>query len=271
MKYAATQFESPADEFTEMAPLGAASTVIDFLKLVEKKAPSEKAFFRGQERSWTLRPTIDRLRKPIGNGEYPIPDDRALLERFKRLSWPHVPKIPEPDDDWAWLALGQHHGLPTRLIDWSTSPLVALWFATSMANPDNHEVQTGDQGPCVWILDISPELWTSRTDDPFAMNGLRVFEPPVVTPRLQAQRGVFTISGMKNYRGTYENIVRNTDNPNWVGLGYVTIPPKHCPMIIEELGRLGIDDSTIFPDLRGIGELLKRVAPDYANARNPRQ
>ena len=271
MDKAASQYESHADEYTNSEPLETVATVAEFLQLVDNNTPSGKAFFRGQERSWTLRPTIDRLRKPLpGNpSKYPIPNDRALLERFKRLSWPHFPKSPEFDDDWAWLALAQHHGLPTRLVDWSTSSMVALWFATSPVQLDRHEAKDRDRGPCVWILDVAPGLWATSSDDPFALDGFRVFEPPIVIPRLQAQRGVFTISAIKEYRGTYENISRKTD-PNWVGVHYVTIPPEHCPKIREQLGRLGFDESTIYPDLRGVGELLRRIAPEYANASNPR-
>ncbi len=263
------KYELHSDEFTKHEPIGQAHSLVEYLGLVQRHLPPGRALFRGQSSSWTLRPAIDRLREPTPNEQdsYPLPDDRALLAEYKRLSWPLFPNRPDADDDWAWLALAQHNGLPTRLLDWTTSSLIALWFAASeVANNDPCE---GDRGPVVWLLGVNSKYWTRNADDPFSVNGLHVFVPLVVTPRLRAQRGVFTVSRILTHRGSMENIARNKGNPDEIYLEYVAIDRSKCEEIISHLQLQGIDESSVYPDLEGIASLLKRQASAYANRRDP--
>jgi len=82
--------------------------------------------FRGHgQKRWLLTPKIGRpdIAGPKGWNE---PDEKALIDDFWRLARRYIDPLVEPLEV---LALGQHYGLPTRLLDWTTDPLVAAWFA----------------------------------------------------------------------------------------------------------------------------------------------
>ncbi len=105
----------------------------EILTLIKKFENLE--LFRGQANSkWTLLPKLPRafgLQPPDNwkNLEY------FMIEQFRQYSIPYIDK--EPINDLEWLVLSQHYGLPTRLLDWTTNPLKAIFFAEKQNGADD--------------------------------------------------------------------------------------------------------------------------------------
>src|SRR4051812_276443 len=102
-------------------------------------------WFRGHgEPGWKLDPGQYRLQRPgtgVGSDWY---NERTLLTEFKFRAPLYLPSGAAPRNDWEWLFLMQHYGLPTRLLDWTESSLIALYFALR----DNR----GGSDAVVWML-----------------------------------------------------------------------------------------------------------------------
>src|SRR5437879_1555658 len=106
--------------------------------------------FRGQPCDRPLLPKLGRC-KVRGNLQR---IEQLLLEEFERTSLPL--REFEPEDKWDLLALAQHYGLPTRLLDWTYSALAALWFA--VRNPPQSKHAPGEfENGVVWVLSAPTE------------------------------------------------------------------------------------------------------------------
>ncbi|HXP84859.1 MAG TPA: FRG domain-containing protein [Bryobacteraceae bacterium] len=142
----------------------------DFESFYESRLRRKRGrwYFRGQRDStWTLETTLRRTSKkviPPANGEpyprYPCGRDAntigtrielILLRAFQARASKFLQNIPEPEDTLEWLALMRHWGLPTRLIDVTTSPYVALYFALVELLHADQDLPDGPK-PAVWAI-----------------------------------------------------------------------------------------------------------------------
>jgi hypothetical protein len=125
-------------------------------------------------------------RDRAGGGAYDPKHESAIFSKFKRQLAQFG--FQSNDNDWALLALAQHHGLPTRLLDWTANPLVAAYFA----------VATGPEGEDAKIIAVRTRSADyirdfGKVGSPFEIDRVRFFLPPAVSPRIVNQRGLFSV------------------------------------------------------------------------------
>lgn len=150
-----------------------------------------------------------------------------------------------PENDWDRLALAQHHGLPTRLLDWSYNPLVGLYFAVE---------DLPDEDGIVFALYAPRQIpkTTLESSSPFAITRPMKFHPRVVVPRLGVQEGLFTVHAQLGEPLTSDS------RPDWTLEGF-RIPAARKTRIRYELYRCGVHRETLFPDLDGLANHLRWV------------
>jgi hypothetical protein len=220
-------------------------------------------WFRGhRDVSWNLHPSVWR--------DHTEQVERYMSNRFyarARTRHPHSPG----NEDWAgWISLMQHYGLPTRLLDWTMSALVAAFFATHKYRYAENVKTTA----CIWVIDaiglnisqgfepVAPPLnyWMAerlvrpafkgkdREDDrPLA----KVIAAMAVEsdPRMQVQQGAFTV------HTTAELLTNLPGTEKW--LHQLVIPTDAAKHIAWQLAALGVRESELFPDLDHLASDLR--------------
>lgn len=205
-------------------------------------------WFRGQaDTSWVLLPKAGRI-------PYKLKDGKSL-GRFYSWSKRAVAYTQAlPDNDWERLAVAQHHGLATCLLDWAQNPLVATYFACrELPNADG----------VVYCFD--PELFVNerelRLTEALECKGTG-FLPRSISPRILNQRGVFTVHLPATTPIDVQPSPLIKDHPN---LAKLVIPAKHKGPLLELLNDYGVNHAALFPDLDGLSQYVNwettRIVP----------
>jgi hypothetical protein len=226
--------------------------------------------YRGAaDAGWPLLTSLDTL----GGADPPHTKaelEEYILRNFIRYSRPYF--ATPPVNDWEVLVAAQHHGLPTRLLDWTYSPLVAAHFATVDPGTSDRAVWRFDwkavhrrfQLPDLALLiqDLEVMFGTDRRFTPSALFAMRpdvrpfacMLEPPSLDVRIVAQSAAFTLCSDKwrSFDGFLEQH----------GLGdtltKLVIPDGERGRIRDQLDLVSVDERRLFPDLDGVAAHLKR-------------
>jgi hypothetical protein len=249
--------------------------------LIAATTPAEPEPATGRRRSsgvyrgaadagWPLLTSLDKL------GDASSPHAKAdleeyILRNFIRYSRPYF--LSPPENDWEVLVAAQHHGLPTRLLDWTYSPLVAAHFATvggpaeadrTVWRLDWKEVHRRFDLPelALLIQDLEGILGGDRPFTPAALFAMKddsrpfacMIEPPSLDSRIVAQSAAFTLCSDK--RHSFDEFLESH------GLGgaltRMVIPAEHAGRVRDQLDMVSVDERRLFPDLDGVAAYLKR-------------
>ena len=219
------------------------STLKTFLAKIEDLALADSTLFRGQRDDWDLLPKIARI-----NPRYSALDDEkqmvASLRRQVRQFINH-----EPRNDCDLLALPQHHGMATRLLDWTRNPLAALFFA--VAEPARKKTNA-----VVWFFQPEEADFVAdfETIYPFSMGGTRIFVPNTVTAGIRVQSGFFSVHSRSWKLDRFVPLQRNRLMKS--KLHKIEIAPRHFSDLRYMLDQCGINRASFFPDLDGLCQYL---------------
>jgi hypothetical protein len=231
-----------------------------FLELVTKPPYSNWAFRGERDERWPLYSSLSRYLQNFGVSRGAWPEQEArILRIFKRKAHVFLDNPPDFDDDFQWLAFMQHHGAPTRLIDFTWSPYVAAFFALERTLADG----------VVWAMnparvDSSRAPSPARVDPRCKGNFKRYFlkgnrrliwmgEPQNMNRRLIAQSGTFAVPGMVDV--PVEEILSDADPENI--LAKIVIRNAVREVAMRELYRMNITYATLFPDLDGLARSMR--------------
>ncbi|HEY5590347.1 MAG TPA: FRG domain-containing protein [Paludibacter sp.] len=210
------------------------NSFIELITVFETLKESKSYIFRGQANSsWELVPKTGR--REYKNSFTPSYSEKEVFESWKRYAKHYISK--EPVNDWDWLALAQHHGLATRLLDWTKSPLIAAYFAVSSEDLFDSSI---------YYFSIK-NTFTPLGDDPYQFKGFNIYFPNGISARIVSQRGVFTINGTPDM--PIENMLKKEL--------FKIVINKHCKRdILKSLEFLGINKLSIYQDLTSLSGYL---------------
>lgn len=212
-----------------------------FTEFLSEDNTQDIVLFRGQSIDAPLIPKIARITtdRPVLEAE------EAMLKIFKQQAVPFLRRTPR--SDWDWLTLAQHHGLATRLLDWTSNPLIALWFCVSKPSSTDEGV--------VWVFRPAIEDFVTDNDHPFSGPRTKVFRPYHVAERIRSQSGFFTVHKYQPRSKRFlpfEKIA--TYRPR---LKKLVISSDVFSEIRYRLDQYGMNESIVYPDLDGLSHHIQ--------------
>ena len=258
-------------------------TITTAADLFEKLKSFDEAkwAFRGQGKDWPLSPMLERYASRPG-----VAEDYAMRE-FRRRAHHYLTVVPRRDDDLEWLALMQHHGVPTRLLDWTRSSQVAAFFAGQSSNSASPFIRTpAEPAPpfVIWAVDTDrineeaimmlglPDVtdlssyetfhniyWSQPPDHLYLAVAV---QPHRMNERLTIQQGLFLCANralLPFYNCLNALLLHASDQgrPSAPWLHKIVVAAETRAEVLRSLDKINISAATLFPGLDGFCQSLQ--------------
>lgn len=254
-------------------------------------------YHKGGDSDWKLESSLHRfLQVHKGKAIKPsswYPRERALLSRFTGAAHIHLSHVPEKKDRLSWLALMQHYGSPTRLVDFTFNPAAALYFAMREATQTSgafsvHALHLDTVRKCARIARKSLKQY-ANTEPPLNPKadeygiGSRAAEADFVgfydgsqlNPRQEAQDGLFLVPSridMDIEDWLEKNLLPvktiKPHNSPWVEFVFLNEKGSYYKMV-NQLVQVGMTAKRLFPGLEGICESMEYAWLEVAKNLEP--
>lgn len=222
-------------------------TFYDFLKKYANQ--SKTRIYRGAASDkYTLTPSIGRLLDKDNKSRINEKGEGLIFRHFKQRAQPFLIK---DIDDMNLLAIAQHHGLPTRLLDWTFNPLAAAYFAVedSIVQPADPQKQISNS--VIYVYEKPKKAVIDKKFKSLVVDKLEFFIPNYNDERIVNQNGLFTVHPFPWTELIDDNIKA------------ISIDLEYRRLLRRLLNRLGVNKSTVYPGLDGIAGHIKWMQTNF--------